>query len=266
MVYAAVAEWHGACDVRFACVCAPTLAPTLAPTPPCSTRPPGQWGMRGNQHSAHLPIALDEASDLDVPRQRRLRVPHLQARHARHHRRQRLVVRQPGTRLEAQPPVAGGMLGLQRHCHILELHVVARLPALKVRKEHGAHRRFVCRVGVGSLRTGRRGAGTRRSVDGIDHAACRMGQAGRHMHACGMHTWTAGLATTMAFVGWSTACAAAAIACGRQTRQRTLAVTTGAGRSLSWGKNAQHNVAHTPAGAAATARPCTRPCANRVPR
>ena len=41
MVYAAVAEWHGACDVRFACVCAPTLAPTLAPTPPCSTRPPG---------------------------------------------------------------------------------------------------------------------------------------------------------------------------------------------------------------------------------
>ena len=32
----------------------------------------------------------------------------------------------------------------------------------------------------------------------------------RHMHACGMHTWAAGLATTMAFVGWRTACAAAA--------------------------------------------------------
>ena len=33
---------------------------------------------------------------------------------------------------------------------------------------------------------------------------------GGHMHACGMHTWAAGLATTMAFMGWSTACSAAA--------------------------------------------------------
>ena len=103
------------------------------------------------------------------------------------------------------------MLGLQRHCHILQLHVLARLAALKLCKEHGAHRRFVCRVGVGSLRTGRRVGqehGGRWMRSTMLHA--EWAKLGGHMHACGMHTWTAGLATTMAFAGWSTACAAAA--------------------------------------------------------
>ena len=81
------------------------------------------------------------------------------------------------------------------------------MDVIKVRMQHGAHSCFVCRVNFGSLRA--RGAATRRSVGCNDCAACQS----KHMH-----TWNeqvvAGLATTMAFASWGTACPTVASTCG----------------------------------------------------
>ena len=66
--------------------------------------------------------------------------------------------------------MAGGVFGLQHHRHVLELHVFARLAALKVRMEHGAHSRLVHRLGLGSLRAG--GHGHRCSKTNVGGKAC----------------------------------------------------------------------------------------------
>ena len=106
-------------------------------------KPRGSLGVASGSGVTHLAKAPNRGPRLHLARQGHLLVAHLAAEHTRHRHRQGLVTRHERARLEAQPRVAVGMVRPEQRRHVLELHVVLRVAALKVRTEERAHRLVV---------------------------------------------------------------------------------------------------------------------------